>query len=47
VFDRIEVHVVDVPLEIDLIPNRVLPKASLPERVFAIAMAFERNAGGD
>jgi hypothetical protein len=43
----IEVDVVDVSLEIHLIPNRVLPKAPLPERVFAIAMALDRYAGGN
>ncbi len=45
--DRVEVHVVDVSLEIDLVPNRVLPKAPLPECVFAIAMALDRHAGGN
>ena len=40
VLDRIEVDVVDVPLEISLIPNRMLPKAPLPECVFTIAMAL-------
>src|SRR5204863_9736039 len=47
VLDRIEVHVVDVSLEILLIPNSVFPKAPLPQRIVAIAMALDRCAGGD
>src|SRR5437763_1951424 len=47
VLDRVEVHVVDVSLEILLIANGVFPKAPLPECVFAIAMAFDRHASGD
>ena len=47
VLDRVEMHVVDVPLEIALVPDRVLPEAPLPERVFAIAMAFDRYTGGN
>jgi hypothetical protein len=31
----------------DLVPNRVLRKAPLPECVFAIAMALDRHAGGN
>jgi len=45
VLDRIEVDVVDVPLEIKLVPYRVLPKAPLPKCVSAIAMALDRRAG--
>jgi len=47
VLDRIEVDVVDVSLEILLVPNGVFPKAPLPQRIFAIAMALDRRAGGD
>ena len=47
VLNRVEVQVVDVPLESDLVVNRVLSKAPLPECVFAIAMAFDRHAGGN
>jgi hypothetical protein len=46
VLDRIEMHVVDVPLEISLVSNRVLPEAPLPEHVFAIAMTRHRHAVG-
>jgi hypothetical protein len=43
--ERVEVHVVDVSLEILLIPDGVFPKAPLPQRMFA--MALDRCAGGD
>ena len=33
-------HVVDVPLKIGFVSNRVLPEAPLPQRVFAIATAL-------
>jgi hypothetical protein len=46
VLDRFEVDVVNVPLEIKLVPYRVLPKAPLPECVSAIAMALHRYSGG-
>ena len=47
VLNRVEVQVVDVPLEIDLVANRVLSKAPLPECVFAIAMTLDRHPGGN
>jgi hypothetical protein len=47
VLDRVEVHIIDVPLEIAFVANRVLPEAPLPECVFAIGKALDRNAGGN
>jgi len=45
VFDRVEMHVVDVSFEINLVPDCVFPKATLPHCIFAIALALDRYAG--
>src|SRR5215212_3182446 len=45
--DRVEVHVVDVALEILFTSNRMLPKAPLPQRIFAVAMALDRRPGSN
>jgi hypothetical protein len=36
-------HVVDVPLEIDLVANRVLPEARLPERILTSAINVDSS----
>jgi hypothetical protein len=36
-FERVNVNVVDVTRKIDLVANRVLPIASLPDTAFAFA----------
>lgn len=45
--DRVEAHVIDMSLEVGLISNRVLPKTSLPQGIFAIAMVLNRYATGN
>ena len=42
-FDRIEMDVINVPLEILLVSDGVLPEPALPKRGFAVPMAD----GGD
>ena len=37
----IDVGVIDVPLEIPVVADRVFPKSSLPQRVFAIRVALD------
>jgi hypothetical protein len=43
-FDRIEVNVIDVPLEIPVLANGVFPESALPERVLLIPVACDRGA---
>jgi hypothetical protein len=43
VFDRIEVDIVHVTREIVIVSNRVLPKAALPQRIFASAIRPKRG----
>ena len=40
VFDRIEMDVVDIPREVAVISDGVLPKSPLPKREIAISKAF-------
>ena len=47
VLDWVKVNVVDVSLEVGLVPDRMLPKARLPKRVFAIAAALDRHASAN
>lgn len=44
-FDGIDVDVIDVPLKVPVVADRVLPKSPLPQRVFAIRMARDSHAG--
>jgi hypothetical protein len=44
VLHRIEMDIVEVPREILLVADRVLPKPSLPEPVLAFAIAFDRDS---
>src|SRR5438105_4229804 len=41
---RIEMDVVDMSLEISVIPNRVLPETTLPQRRLSIRVAHDRCA---
>src|SRR5689334_19173347 len=43
----IEMHVIDVPLEIGLVADRVLPKAPLPKHKFTVALTRDRHTGGN
>jgi hypothetical protein len=47
VLDRVELRVLDVPLEIQFVTDRVLPETSLPEHVFAVGMALKRHTSGN
>lgn len=40
-FDRVEMHVIDSPREVDIVANRVFPIATLPD----LALAFAQTAG--
>ncbi len=44
-FDGINVDVIDVPLKIPVVADRVLPISPLPQRVFAIRVMRDWHAG--
>ena len=45
--DGIEVNVIDVPLEISLVPYCVFPESTLPKSEFAVLMPRDRSASLD
>ena len=40
-FDRIEMDIIDMPREVAIVADGVLPKSSLPKREIAIGPALE------
>ena len=46
VLHRVEVDVVEMPREILLVADRVLPKPSLPQPVLAFVIALDRDSAG-
>ena len=43
VFDRVIMNVIDVALQIELVPDGVLPKSLLPHTAQALALLAMRN----
>ena len=37
-FDRVDVNIVDVPLQVDFVPNLMLPVSPLPNSAFALRL---------